>query len=134
MRRTVILLALALAACGGSESTDAGTPAGDSGGGGMCEDISSTYLVDLTGDCSGGDGTVVVERTVGGGACDFTFTSTPVKAMPSVNGMVTVNADGGFSSMMLTLGTGSPVSCDGVYDGSTLTLTCGTCSLELFLS
>ena len=74
----------------------------------------------------------MIDPTVGGGACDITFTSIEAKGTLAINGDATVDADGNFGDTTLQ-NNGADVTCSGAWNATdlTMTLTCGACTITL---
>lgn len=106
-------------------------------GGPMCIDVTTLqgmYSTSLDGTC---DNIIdfadqMIDPTVGGGACDVTFSSIMAKGMLGINGDVTVDADGNFAATEIMINA-MPQECTGAWDASsgTMTLTCPDCTITL---
>ncbi len=113
--------------------------AGMDDAGPMCVDVTTLqgqYTTTLDGTC---DNIIdfadqMIDPTVGGGACDITFSSIMAKDQLGVNGDVTVDIDGNFADVEIMVNS-MPQTCSGAWDATagTMTLTCPDCTITLEL-
>ena len=108
---------------------DTGSDAADAS---LCPDPLGDYSVSAIpappcGTAALGNGAIIA---VGSGSCAFTIASA---SLPAADGGFVLDMSGDLVMDMSSIGVGGdpPVNCTGTFAGAVLTLSCGTCAIEL---